>query len=298
MGIGGKIIIIFTLTLFFTAGLISYFQTGFYGSSSVKIIELPKGITGYNNGNNFVSSCNISEFETEGSWSCSGSGLSLTDSGSLRVPLVLKSQDGIYDNTYHITSHDGDFTIIVADTKYGNYVRLKIKEDGIHIPDMMSLPVIGAVETGDKSFYPFDGTIQDMTIHTNYDINNNVLNLDINGQQWYLEGEQTPVPDTLITPSDKALPYIYLTEVKWTTGIISDYPLTIASMDYNYQARSTEVGAALDGLAMVINLAYTMLKLCTYTFPYDVLPLVYQFFIVFPQEFCLLMGVAIFLREG
>ena len=283
MGNGGKIAAIFILSLFFTTLLISYFDTGFNGSSEVIIINLPLSFSEGNSYTDFKNSCNISAYETTGSWTCDANGI--TGNGDLRYPLEVKTQDGIYDNTYHITSHSGDFTILVMDTKFGNRIRVKFTDNAIIIPDTISLPLIGTVETGIKWQYPFDSANKDLTIHTNYDSNYNNLNLDVNGQSWSLQNG-IDVPNTFVG------------ELKWATGILSDGTVTVASIQTNYESRQTEIQTAMDGLSLSIDLIWKMIALCTYRFPYDIIPLQYQFAIIFPQEFLILVGCAMFLREG
>lgn len=287
MGLGGKIIIIFALSLFLTSALISYFEIGFLGTSETEVIKLPTTVSGFNNQNDFTQSCNLSEYKTTGTWGCSASGLSLSDSGKLSIPFTVAKADGIYTNTYYITSHTGEFYVVIADTNFDNHVHLKVTPSGLEIPSVMALPIVGAIEGAPSWVYPTDGTVQKITLETTYNINTNDLSIVYNGVK-------------IVVPHDHIPPMNWVpSSLTSAAGVSSNYPITIKEIDTAFKAGAkTDNSVALDGLAMVVNVISGMIHLCAYSFPNDIIPVEYQFYIVFPQEFALFMGILMFVREG
>lgn len=286
MGSGGKIIIIFVLVLFFATFFISYFDKEINGYTNVKTIDLPRGQGSFSQSDDLKTSCNMTKYEMDGSWSCSGSGLSLSGSGSFLVPLTQKSNDGKYTSSYHISSHPETFYIVIAETNYDNYIHLKFEPDKVYIPKVISAGWLGRYEYGVAWYAPIDTTPQDLQIDITYDSNYNEATISINGQEFYIP------PETM--PSNSMMPEV----ITSTSGISSDGDLTLDSISYSFEERITEIGGLLDALGMVIPLGYSMLRLATYTFPYDIIPLTVQVGIIFPIEFAITMGVAIFFREG
>ena len=151
-------------------------------------------------------------------------------------------------------------------------------------PDGLSIPksYLGLVISGDYWFTPLqDANLQDADIQTIYDGKTNSLSFSFNGAVYNISSDN--------------LPPLYGSQLNYYEGIttIGGYELTSISSDYLPPA-----GSALNGLSIIIDLAWTMLKLATYTFPYEIIPLQFQILLILPQEFLIVIGVAMFIREG
>jgi hypothetical protein len=283
MANGLTIAAVFLISLFLSSFLISYFNVEFNGDNSVEVIKLPNSFEGFNIDTNLQTTCTLTDYNLTGSWSCGPEGLRLLGVGSLRQPLITLSQNGVYINSYHIINPSGEYTIIMADTAYSGYIYAKVKADGIYIPLVRSMGIIGRWEIGTAQFIPIPNAISaDTTIKTVYNINTNEITITFNNVDYILDKNR--ISDNIFTP----------VEVISVQGVISDNSLTIQSMSRNFIPTKTDASA--DGLAMVANLAFSMLKLMTYTFPYHIIPLQIQVLCVLPQEFMILTGIAMFLR--
>jgi hypothetical protein len=290
MAQGIVIAAIFILSLFLSSLFVSYFNTGFNGDESVEIIDIEGLINtdiGFNTQTDLVRDCNLTSYELTGSWSCGASGLDLTGSGTLKTPFNVKNTDGIYSNSYRILNPQGDYTIIVTDTRYGDYIHIKVNSNGLLIPKTIAIPILGHYENGIAWQVDISGALKpDVTIKTVYNINTNDLTITYDGVSY------------VVPPMDIPPNYLAPAEVAWNQGVLSDYSLTIASLSNSFSPVKTETSSALDGLAMTLNLGYSMLLLCTYRFPYEVIPLFYQIVLILPQELMIVVGIALFARQG
>jgi hypothetical protein len=290
MAQGIVICAIFILSLFFSSLFVSYFASGFTGDNSIEVIDIEKLINsdiGFNSKTDLTRTCNLSSYDLIGSWSCGATGLSLNGAGSLRVPFNDRNADGIYVNSYRIINPSGEYKIIITDTKYGDYIHLKVLSDGLVIPSTIAIPLIGHYETGIAWNVPISNALMsDVTIKTTYNINSNELTIVYNGESYI-------VPPMSIPPN-----YLAPSEVTNNQGVISDNSLTISSLSNSFTPVKTETSTALDGLAMTLNLAYSMSLLVTFRFPYHIIPVFYQVILILPQELMILVGAALFARQG
>jgi hypothetical protein len=289
MGKGLIIAGVFLISLFLSSFIISYFAIGFYNDHSVTVIDLPFSETGFTYSDNLKTSCNLSAYEVTGSWSCDANGLTLSGDGGLRVPLNLKSQDGIYSNSYTIVNPQGSYALIVTDTHYGQYIYLRVSNDGIRIPSVFSLLPFPfpRYETGTAHYIPIQGLLKNETvIKTLYNINTNGLTVTVDDVSY------------IVPPMEIPASYLAPAEVVYTQGVLDAHGLSITSLASTFSPVITEGAGMIDGLARMINLAYAMARLATYSFPYHILPLEVQLLIIAPQEFMIIIGVATFIREG
>lgn len=286
---GGKIALIFIVSLFMSTFFIAYFDQEFHGSTEVNLLQIPTTMDSFSRTRDLTKSCNISEFKTSGSWACSSNGI--TGSGSLLVPFVAKSGDGIYSSSYRLSNPtSSDYTIIIADTSWNNFIHLDVTQAGLHIPGVVCVPIVGcyALPKGTLGWdYPLQGasSIPDVSIKTRYNINSNELSIVFNGQTIQVDKSKIPplnwVPDA----------------IKYSQGVVTSGSITITEISGDFNpAASSDIQETMDGLEMIFNLLVSMIKLCSYTFPYHIIPLQLQIIIIGPQEFAILIGLAMLAR--
>jgi hypothetical protein len=284
MGSGGKIAAIFILSLFVSTFFISFFQTGLYGYTDINNIELPLSINGISTTDDFTgSNCllNIAHYEMIGLYSCVSDGIELVTGTIRNKQKIDTDKEGTFKNTYSIKYLNGTYYyIIIAQqaTPIPTTIYLEVNQDGLHIP----VNYFGLFIHGDSWFSPLENAnIEDSNIETDYNGKTNSLTVNFNGNKYNISSEY--------------LPPLYGGQLNYYEGISTIGGYKLESLTSNYLPPT---GSVLNGLSMVIDLIWRMLLLTTYSFPYDVIPLYIQIILISPQEFMIVVGLAMFLREG
>jgi hypothetical protein len=284
MGSGGKIAAIFILSLFASTFFISYFDTALNGSTEVKTIDLPTSISGMTVTDSFLNSdclTNLKRYDiVSGSYSCSVNGLDLFYGVLRNKQRTDIMQSGDFKNAYSIKYINGtSYYILVAEqaTPIPTEIIINIDKGGIHIPNVF----LGIISTNDLWFYPITGINNiDATILTEYNGKDNTLSINFNGAQYDIPSQN--------------LPTFYGNQLQYYEGVATFGGYTLVSISSSYLSSDS----IMNGLSMVIGLLWKMLLLAGYSFPYEVIPLEFQVLLILPQEFLIVVGIAMFIREG
>jgi hypothetical protein len=286
MGSGGKIAAIFILSLFVSTFLIAYFDTGLNGSTKVNQIDLPMSINGLSITESFEgSNCfvNIAHYNILGTYNCSAGGLDLLTGTIRNKPQVNIDKNGDFKNSYSISYLSGDaYYIIIAQQSFPLPVNLLLKVDsaGLHLP--VSYYGVFDTEESDSWFTPIEGaSLSDAIIQTDFNGKDNTLSIIFNDQTYNIPTE--------------SLPPFYGENINYYEGVMTYGNYELKSLSSNYIPPE---GSSLNALSLIVDLAWNMLKLASYSFPYEVIPLELQILLILPQEFLIVVGIAMFVREG
>jgi len=308
MGNGGIIAGIFLLSLFFTSAFIGYFAYNLEGLNIENKIILPNSLASYSSGGyNDYSSCsfNITEYGFAGTWNtdpCNNIGLYLISPSIVReshitIPYIVPNSDNSIINTYQITNTPlSDYGIILrfdGGNEADNNI-LYINNDGLHIPSttwrLLDPSTWNNIFGGaDKAFIPYANAnqIKDNIITTTFNDKDNSVIINFNGNTYSLYNLNPDYHSSTGTYD------IYAGDVTNSAGF------TLKSFTTSNSISTTMFKPVVqDTLAQVSSLILAMLKVLTYSLPENIMPLWLQSLIIAPQEFMILLGVAMFIREG
>jgi hypothetical protein len=303
MASGGLIAALFILSLFFSSFFISYFDIGFNGQSQVTPIQLPNSIPSYYTAQNYVTgqyNNSISRVTgIDNSWEFQNNIGMIHTSVSL-VPYMnyfiitdlQPSANNNYINTYKINNAiKKPYTIILRYDSDFDENDIYIDNNGFHIPKYTTF--FGMAD-GDIDFIPYPNAL-------------NIINPTI--ITTYHEGNINEDSTATINFNGQSFTFTKLNRM--------DYVISLIRRDYFYAGiRSNDVGTILvsfnsenvivnpdtikntDALTLVSSLITSMIRLMSYTYPYDIIPLEFQALLIAPQEFMILIGIAIFIRQG
>jgi len=303
MGNGGILASVFILSLFFSSFFIAYFDIGFNGSTEIQTFELPNSLPSYFGAQNFksgqyntsiVSITGLGNtwafFENEGMKHTSVSLLPYMNYFCIKD--LEANSANTYINTYVVNNTiQKPYALVLRYTGTGFQNDLYIDDKGLHIPDYSSA---FGIKIGDKEFisYPDADKIIYPKITTTYyegwTDKDSSLTVNFNGNEYsFTNLNRMSYAESLIIRT------IYY------AGIYSQDEGTILE-SFNSENRITNPDTSINSnpLTLVSSLITSMLKLMVYSFPYDVIPLEFQVLLIAPQEFLILIGIAIFIREG
>jgi hypothetical protein len=299
MGNGAIIVMVFILSLFFTSLSLSYFNTEFNGDTSVRTFTLPSNLDSYYGAQNFKNgSYNTSIVDIHGfynNWEFKENiGMVHTSIGALNTNYLyldnIQPAGNTITNYYTVNnSIQQDYTIVLRGTGSTDHNEIIVKEDGLHIPDYWQ--AFGII-TGDAYFVsvPNANKIQRVTIKTTYyigDENNNPSGtITFNGVTYNLQNlhAKLDIPFTMKT---------------YFGGISSSsIGTTLETFRSDNVIAEPTGGSITNTLQMVSSFISFSLDMLIYRLPESVLPMWAQILIIIPQEFMILVGIAMFVREG
>lgn len=299
MGEGGKIIATFVLSLFLTSVLIGYFNQEFNGDNSVNTITLPSSMASYYGAQNYITgSYNTSITEIIGlfnNWvyypniGMVHTTVGLLNTNDFLIDNIQPSSNGRITNYYVINnSVKKDYTIILRYTGSYDSNEIIVKQDGLHIPKYFQ--AFGVI-IGDNYFISIPNANQytDVTIKTDY-----------------YNGDKDNAPSGSITFNNQVYQLQNLNKIagvisfKTYYGGISSSALgtTFVSFRSDNVIVTSTTASVTDALARTGSFIAFAFSLLTFSLPAHIMHPFVQILIILPQEFMILVGIAIFAREG
>ena len=305
MAKGLTVAAIFVLSLFLSSGLIAYFDVGFNSETNINTMNLPSSLPSYYGAQNFKSgqynNSIVSITGIDNSWEfIPEEGMVHTSVSILpyfnyfNIINLQPDSNNNYVNTYYINNEiKKPYGIVLRYTSFFDENDLFIDETGFHLREYTS--IFGIVKR-DRQFisYPNADKIERVKITTSYHeggVNeDSLLTLDFNGNGYTFND---------LNRRDYSISLIIRNV--YYAGIFSyDEGTTLEAFESVNMITNPEYEAAkaLDTLSLVSSMITSMLQLMTYTFPYNIIPLEWQVFLILPQQFMILIGIAVFIREG
>jgi hypothetical protein len=300
MGNGAVIILIFVLSLFFSSMAISYFNTELNGDISVKTITLPNSLDSYYGSQNYINgSYNTSISDIVGLYNnwvfqeyvgMVHTSIGLLNTNYFLIDNIQKSSSNTVINTYKINnSIKQDYTIVLRYTGSSDENEIIVKSDGLHIPNYFQA---FGINLGDSYFIslPNANQITDITIKTNY-----------------FDGDDNNDPSGTITfdGTEYTLQNLHVANIVGSNfktyygGISSDsIGTTFVSFSSENVIKTTTGGSVVDTLKMIASFITFTFSMLTYSLPETILPLSIQVLVILPQEFMMMVGLAMFIRES
>ena len=305
MAKGLTVAAIFVLSLFLSSGLIAYFDVGFNSETNINTMNLPSSLPSYYGAQNFKSgqynNSIVSITGIDNSWEF------IPDEGMVHTSVSIwpyfnyfniinlqPDSNNNYVNTYYINNEiKKPYGVVLRYTSFFDENDLFIDETGFHLREYTS--IFGIVKR-DRQFisYPDADKIERVKITTSYHeggVNeDSLLTLDFNGNGYTFND---------LNRRDYSISLIIRNV--YYAGIFSyDEGTTLEAFESVNMITNPEYEAAkaLDTLSLVSSMITSMLQLMTYTFPYNIIPLEWQVFLILPQQFMILIGIAVFIREG
>jgi hypothetical protein len=305
MGNGAVIAGVFVLSLFFSTFFISYFDLGFNGSTEMHPYSLPNNLNSYFGAQNyqtgaFNNSVNKidglgNEWEYVTNIGMIHTFVSLIPSQNyFLIKNVQSDGNNNYDNIYVVNNSIGKpYKIVLRYVGSSNENDLLIDDSGIHVP---YYGIFGTISDFTSTVdYPNADKISPVTIQTSYHEGganeDSYVSVTFDGNTYsYLKAN----PNSINIPN---MVYQFLTGDNAYAGIASEYEgTTLVYFNTNNGILNPE--STTNSLVLVSSVIVTMLKLMTYTYPYSIIPIELQLLLIGPQEFGILIGMAIFIREG
>lgn len=310
---GAGIVIVFTISLFISSTLISYFAINAYGYdlSGNPSFNLPEiyAPPEFSQSQDFTTnSVNESAITQLGTWDyisdlgyklisnpLVGSLIStpLRNKGAILENYIQKDQNGIITNTYQINnSIKTEYSIILRLDRLGDsgiYPNiLVIKEDGFHVPSASFYLLNPDTWGADKAFYAYPNAnkIENVVITTVYNDNDYTLNLNFNGQ---------PIVMNNLNEDNKGSGYIY--EGIYGGVITRGEGFILKSFNtQNPIGNSIYKTSSIDALSASWAFISTMFKTLTWGLPEYIMPAFLQYLMIETQEFALGVGIFAMIR--
>ena len=304
MAKGAVIMAVFILSLFFSAGLVAFFDVGFNGSTQITSLNLPLSLPSYFGPQNYLNgeyNSSINSITGIGNeWEfLAGEGMVHTSVSLIPsqnyffITNLLPSSNNVYTNTYIINNDiQKPYGIVLRGTSNFDQNDIWIDETGFHIP---SYSFFG-IKKGETDFisYPNVHLIEHPTIKT-----------------IYREGGVFEPSSCTILFNSEIFTFTKLNNQDLaTSNIIRNiyfagvYSSSVGTTLEFFNSENSIVNpdakalTGSDPLTLVSSLIISVTKLISFTFPYDIIPLWLQVFIFLPQEFMIVVGLALFIREG
>lgn len=298
MGKGLLIVAIFTLSLFFTSLIVGYFATEAYGDTSVSTFTLPNSLESYYGAQDYQSgNFNSSITEIRGlftNWEFQQNvGMVHTVNGLLDTNYFLinniQPDSNKHVKNYYVINNSvkEDFLIVLLYTNRGvGRTEIIVKRDGLHIPEYSLFNYI----IGDRQYIPLPNANQyeQVEIYTDFFIGDkdNLPSgtITFNGEAFNLVNIE---PDALKAYTNKY-------------GGISSSTIGTTLVYFNSENRIGDVTdnpylTGIDRTASFISFVFTLL---IWSLPEHIMPAYLQMILIAPQEFMILVGAVMFIKEG